>query len=97
MWLTYFLAFAYIIILFRLLTFAIGTGSLEDRLGKMKNWFFGLVLFTLSWFLVSKIFGVGNGSLKIGNTTNETTVGSDEFKKNEKENSSQDGVPINLK
>jgi hypothetical protein len=97
MWLTYFIAFAYIVILLRLLTFAIGTGSFEDRLGKMKNWFFGLILFTLSWFLVSKIFGVGNGSLKIGDTNKEsTTEVADEFKKKDKNNNSDDGVPITL-
>lgn len=100
MWLTYFIAFAYIIILLRLLIFAISTGSLEDRLGKMKNWLFGLILLTISWFLLSKIFGVGNGSLMIGNSKTITNKQeADEFKNddNKKENDSKNGVPIKFK
>ena len=90
MWLTYFIGFAYIIILFRILLFATSTGSFEDRLGKMKNWFIGLVLFTLSWFLLSKVFKVGNGSLKIANS---------EFVQEDqnKDKDTTKGVPIIIK
>jgi hypothetical protein len=96
MWLSLFLGFACLIVIIRLVLFSTGTGSFDDRLGKAKNWLFGLVLLSISWFVLSKIFGVGNGSLKIGNSGNDMEVNSDNFKKPKEEQDNPNGVPIVL-
>ena len=96
MWINYFLAFAYIITLIRIIIFALHSGSFEEKLGKAKNWIIGLIIFTISWFVLTNIFGL-NESMSIKNTTNSTKVKDDAFgTKNENEDTNEGGVPINV-
>jgi branched-subunit amino acid permease len=89
MWLTYFTAFAVIVALIRIVIFAISGGSFEDKMSKAKNWIIGLVLLSISWFVLGKIFGV-NTSMRINNTHE---IESDT---NNDDDNSNNGVPINL-
>lgn len=89
MWLTYFTAFAFIIALLRIVIFAISGGSFEDKMSKAKNWIIGLVLLSISWFVLGKIFGI-NTNMRIDNT-HEINADS-----NEDQNNNSNGVPINL-
>lgn len=96
MWLTYFLAFAYIITLVRIVIFALSSGSLEEKLGRAKNWIIGLVLLTLSWFVLARLFGL-NENMKIGTSnSNDTEINNEAFGTGKGGETNQNGVPIKL-
>jgi hypothetical protein len=89
MWLTYFTAFAFIVALVRIVIFAMSGGSFEDKMSKAKNWIIGLILLSISWFVLGRIFGV-NTNMRIDNTHEiQTDTNGDD-------DNSDNSVPINL-
>lgn len=95
MWIKYFLAFACIITIIRLLIFAISGDSFNDKMAKAKNWIIGLILLSLSWFVLARIFGI-NASLKINNN-GDTEVNSNIIEDDTLNTNNGSGtVPINI-
>ncbi len=94
MWITLFLAFAWFVAMFRIIIFAFSSGSFDDKLGRAKNWLIGLILLSISWFILGKIFGIGT-SMQFGSSATE--VSGDAFQNNNNNNNNNNNsVPINL-
>ncbi len=95
MWIKYFLAFACIITIIRLVIFATSGDSFNDKMAKAKNWVIGLILLSLSWFVLAKLFGI-NTSMKINNN-GDTQVNSTIIEEDTLDTNNGTGtVPINI-
>jgi hypothetical protein len=95
MWLIYFLAFAFVVTLVRVIIFAFSGGSFDDKLGKAKNWIIGLMLLSISWFVLAKLFGL-NTSMELGNEQQEINSGGAFGTSDDNQDSNSNSVPIVL-
>ena len=93
MWYDYFVGFIAIVAIVRLVLLWTGEMSGKDKVAKSTNWLIGLVLMSITWGLLSYVFGQQMGQIGGGTSNDKGIIKPD----NHPQSQSTDGETIEIK
>lgn len=82
MWYNYFLGFITIITIIRLGLIAAGSMSAQEKVSKASYWLIGLVMISISWAVLGKVFGTNVGKVvngRSGSSEPHSSPNSDDY------------------
>lgn len=77
MWYNYFLGLIAVVTIIRLGLIAAGSMSAQEKVSKASYWLIGLVMISISWAVLGKVFGTNIGRVGKGSIQHNTPKQSD--------------------